>query len=82
VAREIHFIFCFLRLTGEAFPPDFIYWVQNGPLYNFTGHFVHTPQHKGKQWHNHRYTKGEKKNNIKAHELFNDTFREVNDAAT
>jgi hypothetical protein len=27
-------------------------------------------------------SKERRKNNIKAHELFNDTFREVNDAAT
>jgi hypothetical protein len=40
------------------------------------------PEHEGKWCHNHRYTKGVKKNNTKANELVNDASREVNDATT
>jgi len=42
-----------------------------------------TPQHKDERWHNHRYTKKrEEESNTKAHKLFNDASREVNDVAT
>ena len=40
------------------------------------------PQHEGKWWHNHKYTKKRRNYNTKTQELFKDVSREVDDAVT